>query len=67
MSDLIERLRQVIVVDGLRMPGPDALHAEAADRIAELEAEVERLRFQRDEARASVDFYAAALKEVDRG
>ena len=40
MSDLIKRLRRRIVVDGCEMPGNDALHREAADRIEELEAKL---------------------------
>ena len=43
MSGLIERLRRVIIVDGLEMPGNDALHAEAADEIERLQARVEEL------------------------
>jgi len=33
MSNLIERLRRQITVDGLPMPGTDVLHHEAADEI----------------------------------
>ena len=39
MTDLVERLRRRIIVDGMEMPGNDALHREAAD-------EIERLREQ---------------------
>jgi hypothetical protein len=37
MSDLVGRLRRRIIVDGCEMPGNDALHREAADRIEALE------------------------------
>jgi hypothetical protein len=33
VDDIVERLRSRIVVDGLEMPGNDALHREAADEI----------------------------------
>ena len=42
MSNLIERLRRQITVDGLPMPGTDVLHHEAADEIERLNKEIER-------------------------
>ena len=57
MSDLIERLRQRIVVDGMEMPGNDSLHREAADELERLNAVLE----------AAEELKEAMIKRADLG
>ena len=72
MSDLIERLRRVIIVDGLEMPGPDALHGEAADEIERLtdkllhsdRKEIEACYRKMDSLEADNEKLRAALQSI---
>ncbi|UFS66542.1 hypothetical protein LO749_18720 [Paracoccus denitrificans] len=64
-DDLIERLRDFTEEDAYAMPWTfGAVVREAADELARLSAEVERLTAALSDERAHADAMAEALKEI---
>jgi hypothetical protein len=73
-ADIVERLRQGTVMADVRWPGDnsppvdeyetDALMAEAADEIARLRAEVERLTRERDDFRRIAQNFSDELGQI---